>query len=112
MVLPAIVTQMVSMTGRIYSGATIFLEDHFAFQKSYVMKRNISNLTQRVLADSAFGPTKRGRFSAGFFCMRMSVRIGFAQTISLFHVNLDGPHTEAEGFTLKNSKVFFALGIG
>lgn len=55
-------TLTVLSTGYIHSGENNVFEDYDAVKKSTVKKKNISNVLQKVSADSAFDPAKRRRF--------------------------------------------------
>lgn len=63
MAIPTKVILAVVENSYICGGANIVFDDYDFIWKSFVMKRNITNLMQRVFADSGFGPTMRHRFS-------------------------------------------------
>lgn len=83
-------------TDYICGRANIVLEDYDAVRKSFVIKRINFNVTQRVFADAALGPTKCRRLV--FFLCKRGRLYWFAQTFFLFHVNLHGPGSEKEQF--------------
>lgn len=75
----------------------LFLGGYDAVQKSIVVERDISEVMQRVFADGTCSPTKRRRNSV-VFVHDVGSPYWFAQTIFIFHLDLDEPNLKEKEF--------------